>query len=90
MGTPKPVRHAVVINGRRHGVLDMNVTPKETRVYVDGKLRGTCDDFDGYPGKLNLLPGKHDIRLVTPDGVSVERRVSIKAGVEVNVGLDLG
>jgi hypothetical protein len=30
------------------------------------------------------------VKLVTPDGLVVERDVRIKAGVEINVGLDLG
>ena len=33
--------------------------------------------------------GLHDIRLVTPDGVSVERQVRVRAGEEINVGIDL-
>jgi hypothetical protein len=89
VGQPKPLRTAVVINGVPHGVLDMNVKPRATEVWIDGKLRGTCDAFDGHPNKLHLRPGTHRIKLVTPDGVEVARDVRVKAGVEINVGLDL-
>lgn len=89
VGRPTPLRHAVIVNGRPHGVLDMNVKPKATEVWTDGKLRGTCDDFDGYPGKLHLRPGLHRIKLVTPHGVEVAREVHVRAGLEINVGLDL-
>lgn len=89
VGKPRPVRTAVVINGRPHGILDMNVKPKSTEVYVDGTFRGTCGALDGFPDKLYLLPGKHRIKLVTPDGITVRRDVRVRAGVEIDVGLDL-
>ena len=78
-----------MINGRAHGSLDMNVKPKATEVWVDGTFRGTCDTFDGHPGKLNLLPGMHTLKLVTPEGVSVEHEIRVRANTEFNVGLDL-
>ena len=89
VGKPTPLRHPVIFNGRPHGVLDMNVTPKATQVWTDGKFRGTCDIFDGHPNKLHLLPGVHRITLVTPDGDEVSRELHIRAGLEVNIGLDL-
>jgi hypothetical protein len=89
VGKPKPVRHVVVIHGKPHGTLDMNVKPKSTAVFVDGRLRGTCGEFDGSPGKLHLLPGMHRVKLVTPDGIEIKKNVRVRAGVEINVGLDL-
>ena len=89
VGKPTPVRRALIFNGRPHGVLDLNVKPKKTEVWTDGKYRGTCDAFDGYPNKLYLLPGVHRIKLVTPDGLEVAREVHVRAGLEINVGLDL-
>ena len=88
VGKPKTVR-AVVIDGVAHGTLDMNVKPRATEVWVDGKLRGTCDAFDGHPKKLHLRPGTHRIKLVTPDGLEVAREIRVRAGIEVNVGIDL-
>ncbi|MCH7780494.1 MAG: hypothetical protein IH848_06580, partial [Acidobacteria bacterium] len=55
----------------------------------DGTFRGTCDAFDGFPNKLALAPGMHTIKFVTPDGIEASRDVRVRAGVEVNVGLDL-
>ena len=89
VGKPKPAPRVVVVNGTRHGVLDLNVKPKATRVWIDGKLRGTCDAFDGFPHKLTLAPGIHTIKFVTPEGIEAARDVRVRAGVEVNVGLDL-
>ncbi len=89
IGKPKPAPRVVVVNGERHGLLDLNVKPKATSVWIDGTFRGTCDVFDGFPNKLALAPGMHTIRFVTPDGIEAARDVRVRAGVEVNVGLDL-
>ena len=89
VGKPRPASRAVVVNGARHGVLDLNVKPKATSVWIDGRFRGTCDAFDGFPNKLALAPGIHTIRFVTPDGIEAARDVRVRAGIEINVGLDL-
>ena len=89
IGKPRPLRQTVVVRGRPAGVLDLNVKPKDTRVWVDGNLRGKVDEFDGHPRKLHLVAGDHRVKLVTPDGVEVARVVKIEADVEVNVGLEL-
>lgn len=89
VGKAKPAPRALVVNGARHGVLDLNVKPKTTRVWIDGRLRGTCAAFDGFPNKLTLAPGIHTIKLVTPEGYEAVRDVRVRAGIEVNIGLDL-
>ncbi len=89
VGKPKPVRQAVVVNGTAQGVLDLNVKPKETEVWIDGRMRGTVDAFDGHPAKLHLRPGIHEVKLVTPEGIEVSRDLRVRAGVELNIGLDL-
>jgi len=89
VGKPRPVKRVAVIDGRPAGVLDLNVEPRATEVWVDGTRRGTCADFDGFPAKLTLTAGLHEIELVTPDGLVVEREVRVVAGREINVGLDL-
>ena len=43
--------------------LRVQVTPRETEVYVDGYLAGVADDFDGVFQRLRLPPGAHDIEL---------------------------
>jgi hypothetical protein len=87
--TPRPVTKVVVVNGRPAAVVDFNVKPRATRIYVDGSYRGTCQEYDGHPQKMYLKPGRHHIRLVTPDGVEVERDVEVAAGYEVNLNLNL-
>ncbi|MEE9217666.1 MAG: hypothetical protein V3U98_01220 [Acidobacteriota bacterium] len=90
LSQPTRVRQVVYINGHPHGTLDFAVDPKTTQVYVDGKLLGTVDDFDGRPQKLHLVAGMHNIVLRTPDGQRASRVVDIRAGVEINVKLDFG
>ena len=86
-----PPRYMVypVLYGRPVGAIDMDVSPEETRVWVDGRYRGICDDFDGFPSLLYLRPGSHRIRLETPDGEVYTERIRVRAGEEVNLDLRL-
>jgi hypothetical protein len=77
-------------DGRPLGAIDLDVSPEETKVWVDGHLAGTCDDFDGYPQWLFLPPGIHEIKLVTPQGRVHNEKVKIKAGMKLNYDLDMG
>ncbi len=88
VGRPVAVRNVVHINGRPHGSIDFSVDPSTTEVYVNGKLRGTVDDFDGSPQKLHLIPGQHTISLKTPDGQNLTKQIDIRAGTEINLKLD--
>jgi hypothetical protein len=85
---PAKVKHVVRIDGRPYGTIDFSVDPSKTEVFVDGKLRGTVDDFDGRPQKLHLLPGLHKITLRTPKGAKVSRTLDIRAATEIDVKLD--
>jgi len=63
----------------------IEVTPKETEVYVDGSFAGVVDDFDGYWQRLNLIPGEHVITLYL-DGyrtVRYERYFSPHSGQSI-------
>jgi hypothetical protein len=43
--------------------LRIQVTPRQTEVYVDGYLAGVVDDFDGISQRLRVAPGEHVIEL---------------------------
>ena len=43
--------------------LRLQVSPKQTEVFVDGYFAGTVDDFDGVMQRLHLEPGDHEIEL---------------------------
>ncbi len=89
VGPARAVRRTVVVYGRPAGVLDFDLKPKATEVWVDGRLRGTAGEFDGIPRKLLLAQGPHRLRLVTPDGVEITRNIRVQAGTEIKIGLDL-
>ena len=46
--------------------LRLQVTPRDTEVYVDGYYAGVVDDFDGMFQRLHLEPGSHDVTLYLP------------------------
>ena len=39
------------------------MSPSHARVYVDGALAGTVDDFNGLTDNLRLTPGTHTYEL---------------------------
>ena len=43
--------------------LQLQVTPRETEVFVDGYLAGKVDDFDGRFQRLHIQPGEHELTL---------------------------
>lgn len=48
---------------RREADVRVDVTPKQTEVYVDGFYAGVVDDFDGVFKRLHTTPGGHAITL---------------------------
>ena len=42
-------------------VIDTDISPEEAYVYLDGKMVGDADDFDGHPGWLMISPGMHTL-----------------------------
>jgi len=75
----------LLVRGRPPALVDFNVEPKSTRIWVDGTFRGICDEFDGHPQKMSLAPGRHHIRLVLPDGRELVRTVELSPGYELNL-----
>jgi hypothetical protein len=75
-----------VVEMRRinYGEVDFNVEPQESQIFVDGRYLGIVDDFNGYPQTAKLPAGWHDIRITSPDGRSVERRIYVPLGEELN------
>jgi PEGA domain len=43
--------------------LRLDVTPRDTEVYVDGYYAGIVDDFDGMLQRLRVEPGQHEVTL---------------------------
>jgi hypothetical protein len=45
------------------GAARLQVTPRDTEVFVDGYYAGIVDDFDGFSQRLRLEPGEHELTL---------------------------
>jgi hypothetical protein len=60
--------------------LRLQVTPRETQVYVDGYYAGEVDDFDGVFQRLRLEPGSHDIALYLPGHRTTTQGVFLQHG----------
>lgn len=77
---------AVVRDGS-YGLVDFNVRPQKSDIYVDGVYIGIADDYNGYPQKAALTPGKHRIKVVSPSGQIVERQIYVMPARELNFDL---
>ena len=53
----------------------LDVTPRDTEVYVDGYYAGIVDDFDGVLQRLRVEPGQHEITLYHDGYRAVHQRV---------------
>jgi hypothetical protein len=58
--------------------LRVQVTPRDTEVFIDNYYAGTADDFDGLFQRLHLEPGAHDITLYREGYRTVRQRVYIQ------------
>ena len=56
----------------------LQVTPRETEVFVDGYYAGTADSFDGMFQRLNLAPGEHDVTLFLQGHRSVTQKILLQ------------
>jgi len=58
--------------------LRLQVTPRQTEVFVDNYYAGTVDDFDGIFQRLHIEPGAHDVTLYLDGYRTVRQRVYIQ------------
>ena len=64
----------------RASAVRLDVTPKETEVYVDGYFAGIVDEFDGMFQRLRLAPGEHEIALYLEGYRTARQRVQLTPG----------
>ena len=60
--------------------LRLQVTPRETEVFVDGYYAGLVDDFDGTFQSLRLEQGGHKIEIHMPGYEDLELDVHVQPG----------
>ena len=67
-------------------VVDTDVSPESARVYIDGQLIGTADDFDGFPDYLYLRQGRYKIEFRLPGFETRAIDVDAHPGTQIDVG----
>jgi len=81
--------------GFGYGVYDdtaairLEVTPRETQVFIDGYIAGTVDDFDGVFQRLRLPPGSHRITLYLDGYHTVTQNLYLAPGANQKVTFKL-
>jgi len=75
---------------RRMGSIRLRANPKTAKVYIDGALVGTVDEFDGFANHLELEAGPHRLELkadgfapyngtlIVEQGKTLTERVNLK------------
>jgi len=58
--------------------LRVQVTPRDTEVFIDNYYAGTVDNFDGLFQRLHVEPGAHDITLWREGYQTVRQRIYIQ------------
>jgi len=58
--------------------LRVQVTPRDTEVFIDNYYAGAVDDFDGLFQRLRVEPGAHDITLWREGYRTVRQRIYIQ------------
>src|SRR6266571_7630552 len=69
----------------RDAALRLQVTPRETEVFVDGYFAGKADDFDGFLQRLRLPPGEHALQLYLAEHRSVQQKIYLQPGATFRV-----
>jgi hypothetical protein len=69
--------------------LRLQVTPRETEVFVDGYFAGIVDNFDGTFQSLDLAPGEHQVQLYLPGHRPVQQQLYLQPGKTSRVKLTM-
>jgi hypothetical protein len=65
--------------------LRLQVSPRETEVFVDGYYAGVVDDFDGAFQRLRLESGEHDVTLYLAGYSTRTEKILLQPGSTFNV-----
>lgn len=60
------------------GTVRLQVSPKDTEVFIDGYYAGRVDDFDGIFQRLHVEAGEHEIELYLPGHRPFQQRVYLQ------------
>jgi PEGA domain-containing protein len=65
--------------------LRLQVTPRDTQVYVDGYYAGVVDSFDGTFQRLYAQPGSHEVQLYLPGHRSFSQTLYLQPGNTISM-----
>ena len=68
-----------------YAFVDTDIHPEEASLYLDGRLIGIADDFDGYPGYLAVKPGRHTLLFRYQGFQSLSFKLELRAGEMVQL-----
>lgn len=72
------------VRHEEQGALDLDLSPADTQVFLDGQYIGKVDDFDGWPQYLWLDPGTYDVVFYREGYKTLARQVTIYRGLVVD------
>jgi len=67
------------------GALDLDISPGQTQVYVNGEKLGIVDNFDGWPQYLWLPKGTYDVVFYLEGYKTLARQVTVYPGVVIDM-----
>ncbi|MEM9290339.1 MAG: PEGA domain-containing protein [Acidobacteriota bacterium] len=67
------------------GALDLDVSPEEAAIFINGQQVGIADNFDGFPQYLWLKEDTYDLVIYLPGYETIARQVSIYPGLVIDV-----
>ena len=67
-------------NRQEMGSVRLRMSPRTAKVYIDGALVGTVDDFNGLSGHLQLPAGSHQLELRADGHASYVTEIVVAAG----------
>jgi hypothetical protein len=67
-------------NAFPYSSLRLQISPRDTEVFVDGYYAGIVDDFDGFMQRLHLEPGQHTIQLYLSGHRTAEQQIYLQPG----------
>lgn len=83
---PYPAGYVVVDRRERsQGSIETDVRPDGAAVYLDGRPVGIADDFNGWPSRLDVAPGRHQLLFREPGYRSLEVTVDVLPGHTVRI-----
>ena len=71
------------------GSLRIKAKPATAKIYIDGTLVGTVDDFDGLTNHLEIEAGPHEMEVRADGYATLIKDINVKAGQTTTERLSL-